>query len=156
MPIESLLDQRAPARCPECGEEINELRYVADTTSYGWEAGTCALDGSEMEYGDADQNDTDYSGDTNYECPSCGCEIGIEENWPVPEPRVEEEVVPVKEVPVTESEDIDHGYVITRGKVTIVTCPGCGFVRDADAGEHSIVCSRCEQEYLVVDNAKAY
>ena len=146
------------ARCAQCNEVLTELRYVTDCTSYGWEAGTCSLEGDEWEYSDSEANDTNYDGDCCYECPFCGGDIGTIESWPDRPPQEEEEAdaEPIKEEP-TDTVNPDVEINNTRSSmVTIVTCPDCGFTRDADSGENTIICSRCDLEFPVTDNKKDY
>lgn len=126
-------DQSSTRRCPSCGAEIAGLDYVADVTNYGWESGSCGFDGDDWDYGDSDTNNSEY-GDTEYNCPVCHANIGLEDDWPErdeDEDEDDEEDAPPPPVAVDADEEPTASFYQKREvqNLMLYTCPDCQTVR---------------------------
>lgn len=135
--------------CPRCGAEIDHLWYSADVTNWGYETGSCDMEGDNWQYdGDCETHDS-QTDEVRYECPDCGAEIGPRSTW-------DTDNTPVPPDPATLVQDLEEHptgplYIskMARENVRIYKCVDCGIARQLDPEEDTVICHNCEHEHVV-------
>ncbi len=123
-------------RCPHCGAEIDHLYYVADVTNWGWESGSCDLDGDNWDYDGDSETTNSETQDTRYECPECHADIGTVDIWPGEEEPESEEPPPPPEPEDMEEEPTARFWLsANKQNQLLYTCPDCKAVRWLDQDE---------------------
>lgn len=145
-----------PRRCPHCEAIIDHLNYTADTTSYGYEQGTCDTNGDDWEYEDSEVNGTDY-GETTYRCPECDDEVRPDDLEDANDDDEDDENMSMTPNNTSTRGITDDGtsvtvngrYGITSDFVSLsertIECPECHKVNFTD-GDGAIICSACNHE----------
>lgn len=149
-------------RCPECGAEIDHLDYCCNVNQWGQEYGTADFDGDATDTTDTDISDSETN-DYEYQCPTCGEDIGTEDTWDTEEESEEEKARLAREEAERprdlETEPTGELYEKKRRKedTVIVTCRSCRYQWESDLyaeearkildnprKKEQILCPRCE------------
>ena len=140
-------------KCPECDEEIDNLKYDVDTNSS--EYGTASLSDTKQthrhdiieDHESDDYGDSEWSGDANYRCPECDEDINPGDLiWVGDNEEDDEEKPKIKKEP--ELEETLHKIISPTKNIIKNDLP--------KTTEDSIICKNPKCRHVFIINTGTY
>lgn len=136
-------------KCPECHNQIDELKYNVSTVSS--EYGTATLSDEKtddrheriVDHNCDDSGDTDWDGRPEYECPECDSQILISElEW------IDKEEIKIEELP-QEPEETKYNIIMPLRNIINTE-------ESKDTSDSSIICKICFHVFVCEESCDYY